>query len=1194
MGKWGFTMNPNQLIQKQPRNWNRPFFCHLGLLLLVSQVGFAQDLLKSASPTRVFDGPEVIQQIAVSDEGGSGLILQQDGSIRAVDFLTRRTLKKWGPVQGSVLAMGLSGADGQASRMAIIATHKALWSTPADSASKANQADSYQKLWETKATINGLSLSPNQDLAAVATSDGFVVLNTRTGVPVFSNTEASCPVVRFAPDGRTLAVGIGKKVLIYRVPSFTQKQAWLIDFTPHTLAFAPNALCLAIGGDRESILIKEVVDGNTIKTLKLDASAQDGSVLCFAADSTGLFVSSDLRLVSFMGLDKEKPTPKTIKAKDRILSMAFSRASESLFTVTEGSRYVNQWSVTIPKRAQGVPTGHNSFNPIAVPPAITLMSPTEGARVKDGSVQVTFRVSSPTDHPVSQVRILVDGRPARITSSATGTATASTAQPFEGIITGSFLNDQEYTFLVACSDQDASLLVQAESRTATSAPVLVKFQKTEIIQAQPKLSSKVLPPTLTLTMVPQGESALNSKSSNPVVDLLVRVHSSPDQPVLHVKILVDGVPVSINGVLASNGTPFNRAGGYTSGEYYRFPLRLPRYDSAVAVIAETAYAESEPALTKLGWKAHVSSVVPSTLVAARVSEAATGDASSGNKLPASEGEGLKSDEAPQTRKAEGASDSDATRILGGTRQDSSVPLLVDAKGRLRWQSQNNGGKSKPTLRQPVESAPLSVQILSPANETITKEKEVLLSVKVRATPGHDISKLQVLVDGAPVEATPSSSTGAALSSPPTNGQVIKYNLTLPPQDCQITVLAESASSHSKPATIRILRSGKMASTGAAKASGSFSAMSKLAKPLVTITDPPQDTIVRGNTVRVGVRVSVQPGQAAPVVRMLVDAQDAKADRAPAKPGNTASPNPVADRGGQEEIQYFTVAIPSKDCTVMAYAETPYATSDPALLKLRWDRSGMSAPSTGLPTLYLLAVGVSKYKDKSYSLTYPAKDARDFSEAMKAQKGKLYKDVVMKVHTDETATRDNIMDDLEWIQRQATQQDMVIVFFAGHGINDTITGNYYFLPHDANMEAVKRTMIPGSEIHSTLARLTGTRLLFMDTCHAGNITGTVSRGVPDMRQFLQDLKDGGQGLVVITSSRPGQKSQEHPSWKNGAFTKALVEGLRGKAQRDKQGFVTFTALDAYITQRVKELTNGTQAPTTQKGTEVSDFPVALVE
>ena len=54
----------------------------------------------------------------------------------------------------------------------------------------------------------------------------------------------------------------------------------------------------------------------------------------------------------------------------------------------------------------------------------------------------------------------------------------------------------------------------------------------------------------------------------------------------------------------------------------------------------------------------------------------------------------------------------------------------------------------------------------------------------------------------------------------------------------------------------------------------------------------------------------------------------------------------------------------------------------------------------------------------------------------------------------------------------------------------------------------------------------------------------------------------------------------------------MEGLRGKAPQDKQGFITFTALDAYITSRVKELTKGTQAPATQKSPEVSDFPLAF--
>ena len=449
----------------------------------------------------------------------------------------------------------------------------------------------------------------------------------------------------------------------------------------------------------------------------------------------------------------------------------------------------------------------------------------------------------------------------------------------------------------------------------------------------------------------------------------------------------------------------------------------------------------------------------------------------------------------------------------------------------------------------------------------------------------EVSRLQVYVDGSPADAAPQTAGGAPLNPPYHSGQVVKLRVPIPPQDCQVTVLAENAAGQSRPSLLRLKYDGK--------AVPATRSVSQLAKPRIAIFEPQPNTLVRGKVVQVGVRVGLDPRQPPPAIRFLVDAQEVKAERAVQARG-PAAPQPTADRGGTEEIQYYNVPLPAKDCTVVAYAETPYATSDPALVKLRLDAPATAGSGGGIPTLYLLSVGVSKYKDKNFWLQYPAKDARDFAETMKLQKGKLYKDVVARIRTDEQATRDNIMDDLEWIQRQATQHDMVIVFFAGHGINDVVTGNYYYLPWDSSMEAVKRTMIPGSEIHSTLARLTGTRLLFMDTCHAGNVTGTATRGLPDMQQFLQDLKEGGQGLVVITSSRPGQKSQEHPSWNNGAFTKALVEGLKGKAPKDKQGFVTFTALDAYITQRVKELTKGTQAPASQKGTEVSDFPLAFSE
>ena len=71
----------------------------------------------------------------------------------------------------------------------------------------------------------------------------------------------------------------------------------------------------------------------------------------------------------------------------------------------------------------------------------------------------------------------------------------------------------------------------------------------------------------------------------------------------------------------------------------------------------------------------------------------------------------------------------------------------------------------------------------------------------------------------------------------------------------------------------------------------------------------------------------------------------------------------------------------------------------------------------------------------------------------------------------------------------------------------------------------------------------------------------------------------------------EESQEKDEWGHGAFTKALLEGLDGQADCNKDGAVYLTELDAYVTDRVKVLTKGQQHPTTHKPSTVRSFPLA---
>jgi uncharacterized caspase-like protein len=203
---------------------------------------------------------------------------------------------------------------------------------------------------------------------------------------------------------------------------------------------------------------------------------------------------------------------------------------------------------------------------------------------------------------------------------------------------------------------------------------------------------------------------------------------------------------------------------------------------------------------------------------------------------------------------------------------------------------------------------------------------------------------------------------------------------------------------------------------------------------------------------------------------------------------------------------------------------------------------------------------------------------------------LYREVVEKVLTDEQATKDDILDGLDWIQKQTTSKDVAMVFLAGHGVNDS-NGIYYYLPVNADIEKLKRSAVPFSDIKNTIASLAGKTLFFIDTCHSGNIMGS-RRGISDLTGVINELTSAENGAVVFASSTGNQYSLEDPSWGNGAFTKALVEGFGGKADYTGKGKISINMLDLYLSERVKDLTKGKQTPTTTKPQTVPDFPIAV--
>jgi len=292
---------------------------------------------------------------------------------------------------------------------------------------------------------------------------------------------------------------------------------------------------------------------------------------------------------------------------------------------------------------------------------------------------------------------------------------------------------------------------------------------------------------------------------------------------------------------------------------------------------------------------------------------------------------------------------------------------------------------------------------------------------------------------------------------------------------------------------------------------------------------------------------------------------------------------------QEREATTEVTLPERDCELSLVALSKNGASVPRGVRMAWKGQSIAALK---PALYILAVGVSKYMDPSLRLSYSAKDAADFAAAMIAQKGGLYRDVTVRSLADSEATKDAVLDGLEWIQKQTTSRDVAMVFLSGHGITDP-NGYYYYLPYNFDRERMKSTGVPFTEFTNTMGALAGKAIFFVDSCDSGNAGGRRTRGDSiDLTRIINELVSVENGTVVFAASTGKESALEDPAWGNGAFTKALLEGLGGKADYRKTGRITITLLDAYIAERVKELTGGRQHPTTTKPPSVPDFPVAI--
>ncbi len=261
------------------------------------------------------------------------------------------------------------------------------------------------------------------------------------------------------------------------------------------------------------------------------------------------------------------------------------------------------------------------------------------------------------------------------------------------------------------------------------------------------------------------------------------------------------------------------------------------------------------------------------------------------------------------------------------------------------------------------------------------------------------------------------------------------------------------------------------------------------------------------------------------------------------------------------------------------------------------RSFSSSPTIGkaiseTTNLYVLAVGTSEYVGNELDLLYAEEDARAFANTMAAiGTDSIFPQTNIEVLTthkdDRNPSKENIEDAFSRL-KEVQKNDVVIVYFAGHGIkeNKKDDGYLYVTMHANSLEQVqdsaaqKTTAISGEELQQWLAAIPANKqVLILDTCAAGALdaAGGSKRDVgretlPSIQRAITKLNKS-SGTYILLGSAGDKESYEARKYGHSLLAYAMLEGIKHGSALGEGNVVDISKLFYYTQERVLTLARG---------------------
>ena len=268
-------------------------------------------------------------------------------------------------------------------------------------------------------------------------------------------------------------------------------------------------------------------------------------------------------------------------------------------------------------------------------------------------------------------------------------------------------------------------------------------------------------------------------------------------------------------------------------------------------------------------------------------------------------------------------------------------------------------------------------------------------------------------------------------------------------------------------------------------------------------------------------------------------------------------------GVVEKTYRIRVAPGENTITVQALNGENTILSGPATIKIK------ALIPKRAPRLFVLAVGINRFKDPQYNLIYTTNDARAFIRKIKEDAKGVYPEVITRLLTN--PTKKELLQGFSNLSHQILPTDAFVFYAATHG--EATDDRYWLITTEFSGSLKEDCALTSDEIMELMKRIPAQRqVMILDTCHAGAVDWTLA----DLYESRLMAFSMGSGMHVLSATSSYRLANEGYKG-HGHFTYFVLKALEGDADTNHDKKITVVEMGPYVKAKVEKVTGGKQRP-----------------